>query len=312
MIRELQKLFILICLSMLTQPSLFGQTKSAIKNVFWQPNVLQPGSVTFFTVELNRKATKVSGQFLGKNLLFFYSGKARIWYSLAGVDVETTPGTYDVRMGAVLPADGMARTAKPVEIGTVTFRTGELNVPENFVEPDEASQRKIAADQRLKVLAFKHFIATPQWSGDFIKPVDAQPTDSFGMTHILNEELTSEHRGTDFPLKEGSAVMASNSGRVVLARELFYEGNCVVLDHGQHLFTIYMHLSKIQVRDGQKVRKGQRLGLSGATGRVTGPHLHMGVRWEGSYVDPVKLFALTLPETSKVVRTPSTETARPK
>jgi len=86
--------------------------------------------------------------------------------------------------------------------------------------------------------------------------------------------------------------------------------NGVVLDHGQHFFTIYMHLSKIQVREGQKVRKRQRLGLSGATGRVTGPHLHMGVRWKGSYVDPTKLFALTLPETNKVVRTAATQSVK--
>jgi murein DD-endopeptidase MepM/ murein hydrolase activator NlpD len=185
-----------------------------------------------------------------------------------------------------------------------------VNVPENFVNPDEASQKKIAADQRLKERAFAHFIPTAQWSGDFIKPVEAPSTDSFGMTHIFNEELTSEHRGTDFPIKEGSPVLASNSGTVVLARELFYEGNCVVLNHGQHFFTIYMHLSKIQVREGQKVRKRQRLGLSGATGRVTGPHVHMGVRWEGSYVDPTKLFVLTLPETDKVVRAADTPSVR--
>jgi murein DD-endopeptidase MepM/ murein hydrolase activator NlpD len=294
----------------LAELSLFSETRSAIKNVFWQRNQLQPGSVIFLTVELNREATKVSGQFLGEDVLFFSSGKTRVWYSLAGVDVETTPGTYDLRIRVTLPGGRVARTVKPVEIGTVTFRTGDVNVPENFVQPDEASQRKIAADQRIKERTFAHFIATAQWSGDFIKPVEAQPTDSFGMTRIFNEELTSEHRGTDFPIKEGSPVMTSNSGTVVLARELFYEGNCVVLDHGQHLFTIYMHLSKIQVREGQKVRKRQRLGLSGATGRVTGPHLHMGVRWEGSYVDPTKLFALTLPEPNKVVRTVGTPSVR--
>jgi hypothetical protein len=306
MIRNLQ-LFTLITLSVLAQVSLFGQTESAIKNVFWQPNELQPGSVNFLTVELNRTATKVSGQFLGKDLLFFYSGKARVWYSLAGVDVEIKPGTYDLRIRAAVSGGRMARTVKPVEIGTVTFRSGDVNVPENFVKPDQASEKKIAADQKLKDRTFAHFIATPQWSGDFVKPVEAPSTDSFGMTLIFNEELTSEHRGTDFPIKQGSPVVSSNSGTVVLARELFYEGNCVVLDHGQHFFTIYMHLSKIQVREGQKVRKRQRLGLSGATGRVTAPHLHMGVRWEGSYIDPTKLFTLTLPETNKVVRTAGTQ-----
>ena len=90
-------------------------------------------------------------------------------------------------------------------------------------------------------------------------------------------------------------MKSSNSGTVVLARELFYEGNCVVLDHGQRFFTIYMHLSKILVKEGQKVRKGQRLGLSGATGRVTGPHLHMGVLWEGFYVGPHQALRIDSP-----------------
>jgi len=282
--------------------SFAGQTQSAIKNVFWQPDQLQPGSPVLLTVELNHEATKVSGQFLGKQLLFFRSGKPRVWYALAGVDVETTPGAYDLTIRAALPVGRASRAGKQVQIDAITFRSGDATVPENFVNPDEQSKKQIAADQMLKDRAFAHLAPTPQWSGDFLKPVDAAPTDSFGMTRVLNEELTSEHRGTDFPVKEGSPVVASNSGTVVLAHELFYEGDCVIVDHGQHFFTIYMHLSRMLVHRGQKVRKGQRVGLSGATGRVTGPHLHMGVRWEGAYVDPTKLFALTLPETSAVPR----------
>ena len=118
------KLFTLITVCVLAQPSLFAQTESSIKNVFWQPNDLQPGSVTFVRVELNRKATKVFGQFLGKDLLFFYSGKAGVWYSLAGVDVETMPGAYDLRIRVTLPGGQVARSVKPVEIGTVTFPGG--------------------------------------------------------------------------------------------------------------------------------------------------------------------------------------------
>jgi murein DD-endopeptidase MepM/ murein hydrolase activator NlpD len=135
----------------------------------------------------------------------------------------------------------------------------------------------------------------PQWSGSFIKPVKAESTPSFGETRVLNEEKTSEHRGTDYPANEGSLVEASNAGTVVLASEMFYEGNCVIIDHGQHFFTIYMHLSKMTVKVGDKVHKGERIGLSGKTGRVTGPHLHFGIRWNGAYLDPVKLLSLTLP-----------------
>ena len=291
------KYFLIVALLALTTTPLVAQKESAIKNVFWQPNDLQNGSVAFFGVELNRDATRVTGKFLGKELVFFRSDKPRIWYSLAGVDIDTAPAGYDLTVVAVDRAGRASRATKKVDVTAATFGTGNAEVPENYVNPDAASKKRIAADGLLKERAFKHFLREPQWSGDFIKPIEAESTPSFGMTRLLNEELESRHRGTDFPIKEGAPVSASNSGTVVLARELFYEGNCVVIDHGQHFFTEYMHLSKIDVKVGQKVKKGQRLGLTGATGRVTGPHLHMGVRWETSYLDPTKLLALTLPET---------------
>jgi len=185
---------------------------------------------------------------------------------------------------------------KKVDISAANFRSGVADVPENFVEPDTTSKKQIAADKVLKNRAFSHRIAAPQWSGNFVTPVNAKPTDSFGMSRVFNEELSSTHRGTDFPVNQGAPVVVSNSGTVVLAKELFYEGNCVIVDHGKQFFTIYMHLSKIEVKAGNKLRKGERLGLSGQTGRVTGPHLHMGVRWNGAYLDPTKLLELTLPK----------------
>jgi len=138
MLPNIRKLFTFI-VSLIAVPLLFGQTESAIKNIFWQPNELQPGSAIFLTVELNHEASRVSGHFLGKNLLFFHTRGARAWYSLAGVDVETTPGTYDLSIRAALPGGRVARTVKAVEIGSVTFRTGDVSVPENFVQPDKAS-----------------------------------------------------------------------------------------------------------------------------------------------------------------------------
>jgi murein DD-endopeptidase MepM/ murein hydrolase activator NlpD len=119
-------------------------------------------------------------------------------------------------------------------------------------------------------------------------------SDSFGTRRVFNGKLVSVHRGIDFRAKSGSPVLAANSGEVVLARELFYEGNCVIIDHGEQFMTVYMHLSRLEVAEGQKVTKGQEIGLSSATGRATGPHLHMGVRWEGAYLDPASLLSLTL------------------
>jgi murein DD-endopeptidase MepM/ murein hydrolase activator NlpD len=98
----------------------------------------------------------------------------------------------------------------------------------------------------------------------------------------------------DFRAAQGTPVKAGNSGVVVLAQPLYYEGNCVVIDHGLGLYTLSMHLSRIDVHVGQVVATGDRLGLSGATGRVTGPHLHWAVRWQGAYLDPAKVLQLNL------------------
>lgn len=270
---------------------------SAIKNVFWQPPQLHQGSAALITVELNRVALRVSGNWIGKSLTFFKSpDDPKIWYALAGADLETKPGSYDMTVTAVLPGGHSLKSVKSVEVAAGDFKTGAVNVPEQYVQPDAAQQREIARDDALKERAYRHLTPKPLWSGDFIKPVKGEATQSFGESRVLNEERSSTHRGTDFEVQEGTPVLVSNSGTVVLAKELFYEGNCIIVDHGDRFFTTYMHLSKIDVRLGQQLRKGQQIGLSGATGRVTGPHMHMGVRWNGAYLDPVELLTLTLPK----------------
>ena len=297
--RQLGGVTALMALAGAISPIFWQATTPEIKNVFWQPNEMQQGSVAFITVELERVPLRLTGKLIDKNLAFFQSDNPKVWYALAGTDLEIQPGTYDLTVAAVMPGGRVMRSLKKMDVNAANFGAGEANVPENFVEPDAASKRKIAADQILKNRAFSHLITTPEWSGDFVPPVQGKATNSFGMTRMFNEELTSTHRGTDFLVGEGSPVVVSNSGTVVLAKELFYEGNCVIVDHGQRFFTIYMHLSKIEVKTGIKLRKGERLGLSGQTGRVTGPHLHMGVRWNGAYLDPTKLLALTLPKLSR-------------
>jgi len=271
-------------------------TPPFIKNAFWQPNDLQQGSPAFFTVELSRVPRRLSGKWIDKELTFFKSSNPKIWYALAGADLETPPNTYELNLTAVMANGKVVHDTKSINIEAGNFQTSEVQVPQNFVEPNDAEKKQIAEDQQFKNRAFAHLISTPEWSGNFITPVNAKSTPSFGATRLFNEELTSTHRGTDFPIKEGAPVVASNSGTVVLAKALFYEGNCVIIDHGQRFFTIYMHMSSIEVRAGQQLKKGTRIGLTGATGRVTGPHLHMGVRWNDAYLDPTKLLGLTLPK----------------
>ena len=199
---------------------------------------------------------------------------------------------------ATLVGGRLAHSTQQVTIAEGDFKTGDINVPENYVNPSDTEQKQIAEDEALKKRAYAHSAPHPLWSGDFIKPVNAASTPTFGESRILNEEKTSLHTGTDFPVHEGTAVVLSNSGTVVLVRDLFYEGNTVIVDHGLGLFTVYLHMSRIDVHEGDKLEKGAKLGLSGASGRVTGPHVHFGVRWSGVWLDPVQLLGLTLPQTS--------------
>jgi murein DD-endopeptidase MepM/ murein hydrolase activator NlpD len=184
--------------------------------------------------------------------------------------------------------------SRSIEVHPAHYRTTTLTVAPRFVTPGPEALPGIKAEVELKNKIFSTSAPQPLWSGDFLAPVDAPPTDSFGTRRVFNGELDSVHKGMDFRARTGTVVRAGNSGVVVLARPLYYEGNCVAIDHGLGLYTISMHLSRIDVHEGQHVLKGQRVGLSGATGRVTGPHLHWAVRWQNAYLDPAKMLRMNL------------------
>jgi len=125
--------------------------------------------------------------------------------------------------------------------------------------------------------------------------VSAPISDIFGTARVFNDQVQSRHQGLDFAVPPGTEVHAINSGIVTLARPMFFEGDCVVIDHGQGLLSLYLHLSDFKVKEGQQVRSGDLIALSGGTGRASGPHLHLAVRWQGVYVSPAILLKLNIP-----------------
>lgn len=264
-------------------------------SITWLPQDLASGSPCLFRVE-STDAAIVSGSWQGHKLSFFRPANDRgSWYALAGVDVAVKPGDYELNLE--VERDGKIQTLhRTVGISPSAYKEIPLTVPEKFVQPGPKALKAIAADQKIKRRVFADSVDSPLWSGDFLSPLESAPsTDSFGTRRVFNGSLASIHRGLDYRAKPGTSVRASNSGRIVLARLLYYEGNCVIIDHGLGLTTIYMHLSKFDVKTGQRVRRGQLIALSGQTGRATGPHLHLSVRWQGEYLDPAKLFSLELP-----------------
>lgn len=260
------------------------------------PAKLANGSPFLLTVSLESRASTLTGRWQSHPIVFFPSADHRTWSSLAGVDVETTPGHYPLTI-EVDPDETTHRTLhQELSIEEAPYEKVPLTVPDKFVEPNAAALKVIAADKIVKDKAFAQSSPKPEWSSSFTPPLrTGVMSDSFGTQRVFNGKLASVHRGLDYHAKTGTPVAAINSGRVVLARPLYFEGGCVVIDHGLGLMSVYMHLSKIEVRVGARVRRGQIIALSGASGRATGPHLHLGVRWQGSYLDPAKLFEIQLP-----------------
>jgi murein DD-endopeptidase MepM/ murein hydrolase activator NlpD len=257
------------------------------------PAVVEAGSPELIRVDA-ADAASIDGEWLGRKLQFFRGRDGRVWFALAGVDVEAPVGPATLRISLRLAQGGLRDLTRAVQIHPAHYRTGSLTVAPKFVEPDSDALKQIELDRRLKEKVFAASAPEPLWTGNYRAPVTAPPTDSFGTRRLFNGKLASIHKGMDFRAPTGTPVRAGNSGVVVLARPLYYEGNCVVIDHGLGLFTLYLHLSQIDVREGRQVAAGDRLGLSGATGRVTGPHLHWAVRWQGAYLDPAKLLRLDL------------------
>lgn len=205
------------------------------------------------------------------------------WTALGAVDLEQAPGKVALDLG---PGGTF-----PVSIAPHAYRTSRLRVPPAFISPPEEVAERIAAERKVKQEVFA--AQSPRfWRGRFVPPSATAQTAAFGSRRTYNGKTRGIHQGLDFRAAVGTAIRASNHGRVALARPMYYEGGLVVIDHGQSLFTLYMHLSKFLVREGERVEAGQPIAESGSSGRVTGPHLHFGVRWQGLYMEPATLLAL--------------------
>ena len=257
------------------------------------PALVEAGSPELIRVDAPAMAV-LDGEWMGRKLEFFRGRNNHAWFALAGVDVEAPVGPSSLRI-RVREGNGEVRDlTRIVEIHAAHYLTGKLSVPPKFVSPGAEALKQIEDESKLKAQIFAASAPDPLWTSSFRAPVTAPATDSFGTRRMFNGKLASVHKGMDFRAATGTPVRAGNSGVVVLARPLYYEGNCVVVDHGLGLYTISMHFSRIDVKEGQHVALGDQLGLSGATGRVTGPHLHWAVRWQGAYLDPAKLLRLDL------------------
>jgi murein DD-endopeptidase MepM/ murein hydrolase activator NlpD len=207
---------------------------------------------------------------------------------IIATDINTKPGNYPVN----IKVNNNEKTIN-LHVKKYFFKVTHLTLPPQKVFPPKKDLIRAKREAIILKKIFKK-VNPPLWEGKFIKPLNNSISTEFGVKRIMNKKKVSFHKGIDIRGKSGEKVYATNKARVVLAGNLFFGGNTVILDHGQGIYSIYMHLSKINVSKGEIVKKGQLVGLVGKTGRATGPHLHFGIKIGKISANPLSIFSLTL------------------
>ena len=241
---------------------------------------LQPGEVAVLAVTGVDAATPVRVRAFGHVVSAYRDGDR--WKALIGIDLDTKPGVYH----AVVEPGGASVELKVLP---KTFRTRRLSVNEAFVTPPASAEARIVREAEMMAEAWRHSSPERLWASGFVRPVPHEANSAFGTRSIFNGKPRNPHGGADFLSPAGTPVAAPAGGRVVIAQDLYYSGNTVIIDHGLGVFSMLAHLSRIDVHAGTSIEAGERVGLVGATGRVTGPHLHWAVRVNDARVDPLSL-----------------------
>jgi murein DD-endopeptidase MepM/ murein hydrolase activator NlpD len=249
----------------------------------------RPGGVVLLTVTPSRVVTHVDGTAFDRTLDFWPAGRSRSWQTLAGIPLATEPGRHEVALRATTSDGETTARVLTLTVAPAQFATRRLRVDPRFVNPPASALERIARDAQVLNDLFTQVRSPRTWAGPFRMPVPGTATSSFGRLSILNGQAGSRHQGTDFRATTGTPVRAPNAGEVVLAEDLYYAGNTIVLDHGGGLFSLFAHFSSMAVSVGAHVSRGDLLGRAGATGRVSGPHVHWAVRLRGDSVDPLAL-----------------------
>jgi murein DD-endopeptidase MepM/ murein hydrolase activator NlpD len=255
-----------------------------------QPEIIlspaKPGPGDLLVVTVKNVSGPIRATFNGKKI-YFNPSKDSL-KAIVAIDYFTKPGKYDLDV----TANGAFRK-ETVEVIKKEYELQQLTLPKNMVELSPKDEARAEREQR-RMAAIWPKETRRSWKGDFINPLEGDIITPFGVRRLINDIPKSPHTGVDVRGKEGAKIIAPNNGVVALIANQFFSGNSLVLNHGQGIYTMFFHLSKILVKRGQRVKKGQVIALVGETGRATGPHLHWGVRVQGARVDPLELVHLNL------------------
>ncbi|HEX3582521.1 MAG TPA: M23 family metallopeptidase [Thermoanaerobaculia bacterium] len=211
------------------------------------------------------------------------------WATFLGVDLDAKPGEHTAEAVVTRDDGRVERREITVDILAKSYPTEPLKVAGKFVEPSKADLARSQRENKEVGAIYRRITNEIVPDEPFTVPIPDEAGTNFGVRRVFNGEPRAPHSGADLHAAAGTPVHATNRGRVVVAKKLFFTGNTVIVDHGLGIYSLYAHLSRIDVKEGEVVRNGQLVGLSGATGRVTAPHLHWAMRVQDARVDPFSL-----------------------
>lgn len=253
---------------------------------------LQPGEVILIKFPHSEDINEIRGEIFGRDLNFWKQGK--FLYSLVGVTLSTLPVDYFLNVKIDYKSGLKFSKKYKITVLDKQFGIQELTVDPRYIHLTSKDWARVQQERNLLKKVYKNSDKDKLWKGSFIQPIKTEISSPFGLRRIFNNQPRSRHSGVDLRAETGAPIKASNAGRVVLARDLFFAGNCIIIDHGKEIFSIYCHLSRLLAQESELIEKGQIIGLAGATGRVTGPHLHWSIKVGGVNISPYSLLYLEL------------------
>ena len=239
-----------------------------------------PGGIVLLPLDNNHIAD--SARFNNRKLALVSDEKAQ--YLLIGLSLNTKPGTHYIKI-----SNNQGKTEKlSFDVKPKTYKAQHLTIKnKRKVNPYEKDMTRILSEKKRKSKA-KKIWTSEITQADFIVPVDGRISSIFGLRRFFNEQPRRPHSGLDIAAPQGTPIKAVESGTVIEAGDFFFSGNMVYLDHGQGLISLYAHMHTVSVKPGDKIKKGQKIGTVGETGRVTGPHLHLAIIANQTTVDPLQ------------------------
>lgn len=239
-----------------------------------------PGGVA--VIEFTHSSTTIPKVFFQHRKALVQHKSNNKWQALVGIPLKTEPGTYFIEVQALSTQYINFKIKKKI------YKKQYISLikqKEQYVHPLDEHIQRIKSERKILSKTITNFSDKNPY-GAFIPPISGKTTSEFGLQRVFNMQPRRPHSGLDFAAKKGTKVMAPMNAKVILTGYFFFNGKTVFLDHGQGLITAYIHLSKINVKQGDEIKQGEVLGLVGQTGRTTGPHLHWGVYLTSTAINP--------------------------